>query len=88
MSEETTMDFLPETFDLLKEQLTKDHDRWGNTWKHRDVGGAVERIYGKFRDYYDQWKNGKTPIPWLKIMGLAHIAMTRENHPEVLEDNP
>jgi hypothetical protein len=30
-------------------------------------------------------KNAGVPIPWLKIIGEAHIAMVREDHPEELE---
>jgi hypothetical protein len=79
------VDFLPETTKKLETQLTKDQERWGNTWKHRSREGQEERAFARFNDYFDQYKNAGVPIPWLKVIGEAHIAMVREDHPEELE---
>lgn len=81
----TLIDFLPETIKQLEVRLQEDQKRWGDTWKHRSVEGQEERIFARFNDYYDQWKNAGTPIPWLKVIGEAHIALTRQNHPEELD---
>lgn len=81
-----TWDFLPEFVAALRAQLESDEQRWGATWRHRDVGGQNERIFARLRDYYDQWRATGTPIPWLKVAGLALIAWVRETHPEVLEE--
>lgn len=78
------IDYLHETVDAVHEQLTKDHQRWGDTWKQRPRDGQEDRAFARFADYYDQYKNAGIPIPWVKIIGEAHIAMVRENHPEEL----
>jgi len=83
-----TWDYLSEFAEALQEQLESDEVRWGDTWRHRDVGNQTERIYGMLQAYYDQWQHGGNPVPWLKIAGLALIAWVRENHPEALyQDN-
>ena len=76
------LDFLPETIKKLESQLLKDQERWGDTWKRRTREGQEDRAFARFNDYYDQYKNAGVPIPWLKIIGEAHIAMVREDHPE------
>lgn len=85
MSEKTLVDFWHETSEAILDQLKDDQLRWGDTWKKRPREGQEERMFARFRDYYDQWKNAGTPIPWMKVIGEAHIAMVRENHPEELE---
>lgn len=91
MSEKTLLDFLPEFTEALTKQLKSDQERWGDTWKHRPVKAEglweaqEERGFNRFFDYYDQWKYGSTPVPWLKVAGEALIAWVRENHPEELE---
>jgi hypothetical protein len=80
----TLIDFLPETFEAVKEQLVEDEKRWGDTWMHRPREGQEDRTIARFRDYFDQWEKAGVPIPWEKIIGGAHICMVRENHPEIL----
>lgn len=84
----------------LREQLEDDQERWGDTWKHRpiealdthdDLGELHwphqnERIFERYRDYYAQWKNAGTPIPWLKICGEAFIAWVRERNPNTYHE--
>jgi hypothetical protein len=82
--EKTLVDYFDETVDKMKMQLQGDQERWGDTWKHRPREGQEDRAFARFKDYYDQYKNAGVPIPWLKIIGEAHIAMVRENHPEEL----
>jgi hypothetical protein len=71
-------DFMEQFVEALKEQLMSDEKRWGDTWRRRVRFGHEERIFNDFADYYDQWKNSATPIPWLKVAGLAMIAWIRE----------
>jgi hypothetical protein len=78
----TLIDYLPKFVDALKIQLEDDEKRWKNTWTTRTIDGQEERIFAKYRDYYDQWKNAGVPIPWLKIAGEALIAWVRENNHE------
>jgi hypothetical protein len=59
-------------------QLQDDEERWGDTWKKRPREGQEGRIFARFEDYKDQFENGGTPVPWLKIAGLALIALYRE----------
>jgi len=87
MGEVYTWDYIEEFASALQAQLMNDAKRWGDTWRHRDVGGQNERIFAKIRDYSDQWRNVGVPVPWLKIAGLAMIAWIRETHPEALYDD-
>ena len=79
--------FMPEFVQALTQQLCSDNERYGPTWRKRNVGNQELRIFMKFREYWDQYVNAEVPIPWLKIAGLALIAWVRLNHPEVLIDN-
>jgi len=83
---EDLIDLLPETMNKVAVQLREDAKRWGSTWKHRDVGGQDERISTELLNYIDQYRNGGNPLPYLKIIGLAHIALVRESHSELLKD--
>lgn len=71
-------DFLDEFVKALEEQLEKDHEKEGNTWRKRVKLGHENQIYSKITEYYDQWLNAGRRIPWLKIAGLALIAWIRE----------
>lgn len=71
-------EYLPELFERVKKQLEDDKARWGDTWKHRPRQGQEERIKERIDAYFDQWRYGGQPIPWLKIIGLAIIALVRE----------
>ena len=79
------VEFVGEFAEELTAQLEKDQLRWGDTWKRRPRENQEARAMARFQDYFDQWKNAGTPMPWLKIAGEALIAWVRENHPEELE---
>lgn len=72
------IDYLPEFTKALQEQLVKDQFRWGDTWKKRPINGQEERTKAVFNNYFDQFENAGTPIPWLKIAGGALICWVRE----------
>lgn len=72
------VEYIPEFTEALKAQIEADDKRWGDTWKTRPVEGQEDRAFARFQDYYDQFKNAGTPIPWLKIVGEALIAWVRE----------
>ena len=78
-------DFMNEFIDALTGQLEDDDKRWGDTWLKRVRGGQEQRIESDINNYFDQYRNGGTPIPWLKVAGLAMIAWIRDNHPEIWE---
>ena len=73
-------EYLPEFFEALTTQIYKDNLRWGDTWKERPVEGQEHRMFARFQDYYDQFKNAGTPMPWLKIAGEAFIGFIREKY--------
>ena len=77
-------DFVDEFAALLKTQLVGDRERWGDTWRHRIRGGQEQRIFANLDNYFDRFRHGGNPIPWLKVAGLALIAWVRESHPETL----
>ena len=76
-------DFLAEFVDALTLQLEDDNKRWGGTWLQRLPEGQEVRIWEHIQTYFDQFRNANVPIPWLKVAGLALIAFTRDNHPEI-----
>ena len=78
-------EYLPQFFRAFTAQIETDQARWGQTWARRPREGQEERMYARFVDYYDQWKNAGTPIPWLKIVGEAYIAWVRETQDFVAE---
>jgi hypothetical protein len=45
------IDFLPETINKMEKQLSKDQERWGDTWKHRSREGQEDRAFARFNDY-------------------------------------
>ena len=59
--------FMEPFVEALRAQLEDDEKRWGDTWRRRVRYGHEERIFNDFADYYDQFKNSRTPIPWLKV---------------------
>ena len=73
--------FIEKVVPAMLTQIESDDKRWGNEWQKRPREGQEERIFARFDEYYGNWKQGE-PIPWLKIIGLANIALARENHPE------
>ena len=62
-------DYLPEFVEDFKKQLDNDEIKWGDTWRTRPAEGQERRVKARFDDYFDQFKNANTPIPWLKIIG-------------------
>lgn len=83
MSGQKITDFLEEFTEALEQQLIVDEARWGDTWLRRTREGQEERIENDFNDYFDQFKHGNKPVPWLKVVGNAMIAWVREQHPEL-----
>jgi hypothetical protein len=76
-------EYLKEFSEALQKQLEEDEKRWGNTWLQRSPEGQEERTIAKFNDYFDQYREAGTPIPWLKITGNALICWIRDVHPEL-----
>lgn len=70
----------------MKEQLQKDQDRWGDTWKYRTREGQEMRVKARYNDYFDMFEHAGEDVPWLKIVGNAVIAQLRIDHPEWLEE--
>lgn len=79
----SVLDFLPEFTEALAKQLKSDEVRWGDTWLKRARDGQEERTKHTYNDYFDQFENAGTPVPWLKIAGGALICWIREQHPEL-----
>lgn len=86
------LDYLEEFITQLKSQLLSDQARWGDTWKNRPIGDykghgdQVDRIMARYQDYYDQYKNAGTPMPWMKVVGEALIAWVRETYPNTYKE--
>ena len=77
------MSYLPGFIMAFKEQLRLDYKRWGDTWQDRSRKGIEVRIFSRIQDYYDQWRYGNVPMPWLKIAGNAFFGwiMCKSNVP-------
>ena len=80
-------DFIPEFMEALEEQLKSDDARWGDTWLKRTREGQEERTRATLNDYFDQFEQAGTPVPWLKIAGGALICWIRVRHPELWKGN-
>lgn len=72
--------YLPDFIDAIRNQLVDDSKRWGDTWKQRPREGQELRVQARYNDYFAQFQNAGTPIPWLKVAGEAFIAWVRENN--------
>ena len=76
-------DFLGNFLVALEAQLRKDVLRCEDLWKEVTWEGQTGRIYERFDAYRETFVKDGTPIPWLKITGLAMIAWIRETNPEM-----
>jgi hypothetical protein len=82
MYRETLLEYLDEFVAELREQLERDQLRWGDTWKGRPANGQERRMFGRIRDYRDQFARAGVPVPFLKIVGEAFICWVRERELE------
>lgn len=73
------VEYIPEMALALTEHIKSDQIRWGDTWMTRSKDGQEERVFARYTDYFDQFRNAGTPIPWLKVIGEALICWVREN---------
>ena len=87
MDKRTLLWYFWEFARYLYEQLESDQERWGDEWKIRpkeetdDRDHQNVRIMVRIMVYYQEWKDDGTPIPWLKVAGLAMIGWVREHYP-------
>ena len=78
-------EYLPEFFIELENQLWKDNERWGGTWKERGLvwegKSQEERAYQWMHDKFVNWSLNKDhSFPWLKMAGEAMIGFIREKY--------
>ena len=77
-------EYLPEFFIELENQIHKDNERWGDTWKERGLVWEGREQEQRFCDWlgdkYFDWKNDDIPFPWLKVAGEAMIGYIREKY--------
>lgn len=71
------LDYIPRLAGKLAEHLAIQNLEKGDLWTRLPREGQEERIFTKFGEYWNKFLKGE-PIPWLKIIGLALIAMIRE----------
>lgn len=73
---------LQETFKDVAEKLVEDEKRYGDTWKERGLvfngQSQEERFFAKMLEYFIEYRENGTSIPWTKVIGEAHIALVRE----------
>lgn len=76
--------YLSEFFIELENQIHKDNERWGDTWKIRGLvwNGLTqeERFYSWMEEKYIDYKYNDKPFPWLKVAGEAMIGFIREKY--------
>lgn len=75
--------FMGEFLVALIAQLEDDDKRWGDTWIKRPRKGQEDRIIKRINEYYFEYQEKGTPIPWLKVVGEAMIGWIRDNNPEL-----
>jgi len=78
-------EYLPEFFIELENQIYKDNERWGDTWKERSLvwEGLTqeERAFNWMHDKFINWSlNKDVSFPWLKMAGEAMIGFIREKY--------
>jgi hypothetical protein len=70
------------TFIDVEKQLIEDEKRYGDTWKERGLHyngkSQEERFFDKMNEYLKDYRENNKPVPWIKIIGEAHIALVRE----------
>jgi hypothetical protein len=76
------LDELQDTFADVSDQLAMDGKRYGDTWKERGLiyngQSQEERFFYKIQKYIYDYREKGTPMPWLKVIGEAHIALVRK----------
>ena len=76
------IDELDSTFVDVALQLKEDEKRYGDTWKERGLvyneQSQEERFFAKMQEYIDDYRENGTSMPWLKVIGEAHIALVRK----------
>jgi hypothetical protein len=76
------LDELDDTFIDVENQLINDEIRYGDTWKERGLvyngQSQEERFFSKIQQYVDNYRINGTSMPWLKVIGEAHIALVRK----------
>jgi len=82
-------EYLSEFFMELENQIYKDEERWGDTWKERGLiwegKSQEERAFQWMNDKFINWSLNKDySFPWLKMAGEAMIGFIREKY---LKDN-
>ena len=83
MTELRVWDFIDDFAVALKEQLVKDHERWGDTWLERPRRGQEDRTWFGMMNRYHKFKNRGRAINWLEVAGDALLCWIREEHPEI-----
>lgn len=78
-----TTDFLDDFVAVLRKDLERGDEKWGDTWLQRPREGQVERIRKYVMDLFDQALHGKKPMRWESLAGEALIGWVRDNHPEL-----
>ena len=70
------------TFVDVEKQLIEDEKHYGDTWKERGLVWKDQsqevRFFHKIEDYFNDYNENGTPMPWKKIISEAHIALVRE----------
>ena len=84
MSKNILIELLPDTLFHMENQLKRDYERWGETWRKRPLEGQDQRIAARLQDYIDQFHMAGVPLPYEKIACLAHIALVRMNRHDLL----
>jgi len=76
------IDELWETSQDVGDQLTMDEKRYGDTWKEKGLvyngQSQEERFFAKIQQYISDYRENGTSMPWLKVIGEAHIALVRK----------
>lgn len=80
------LEYFEEFMESVKAQLRSDNERWGDTYLNRTKEGQEERTRHTYMDYFDQFENAGTSVPWEKVVGGAFICWLRENHSELSEN--
>lgn len=73
-------DYIPPFALCLSEQIKEYEARHSGEWENLPVEGQEDRIIARISEYYKEYTEIGTPIPWMKIAILAMIAWVKETY--------
>jgi len=76
------VDEVNETYVDMMDRLLEKEKKYGNLWKERGLvfnnKDQETRWFEKIKEYYIDFLENGTPMPWVDILNETHICLVRE----------